>query len=130
MERTQVLWTRWLFRVVVTAEAALALAQAMLAGGFLSGHFDLLSMHRENATVTGVTAIVLTVCGILVWKPGGGPWWPAVVSACLFVVEAGQIVLGFSRALAIHVPLGSAILVAVVLLTMWAWRPVEGGAAR
>jgi uncharacterized membrane protein YozB (DUF420 family) len=36
---------------------------------------------------------------------------------------AGQIALGFARLLTVHIPLGVAIIVLAVLLTVWAWRP-------
>lgn len=80
-------------------------------------------MHRTNATVTGVAAVVMTLIAVLVWRPGRGPWWPAPVSAGLFGVEALQIVLGYARTLAVHVPLGVAIITALVLLSVRDRRP-------
>jgi hypothetical protein len=118
-------WARWLFRIVVSAEALLALGQSVLAGGFLAGHYPLLALHAANASATGVTAAVLTVAGILLWRPGGGPWWPALASGALFAAEAGQIAPGYSRVLAAHVPLGVLIIAGVALLLVWAWRPAQ-----
>ncbi|MCU1681708.1 MAG: hypothetical protein JWQ81_2447 [Amycolatopsis sp.] len=119
-------WPRWLFRAAVTAEAVLAFAQAVLAGGFLAGHYDFLAMHKENATRTGITAVVLGLCAVLLWRPGRGPWWPIPVSIGLFGVEAGQIVLGYSRILAVHIPLGVLIIAGILFLLVWAWRkPAE-----
>lgn len=127
--RTVQPWARWLFRVAVTVETAAALAQAVFAGGFLSGHYDLLELHKTNATVTGVAAVVMILVAVLVWRPAGGPWWPALVSAGLFGVEALQIVLGYGRTLAVHIPLGVAIITALVLLSVWAWHPAYGTGA-
>jgi hypothetical protein len=115
-------WPVWLFRAGVTAEAVFALAQALLAGGFLGGHYDLLAAHAENATNTGITAIVLVACAVLRWKPGGGPAWPIFAGTGLFLAEAGQIVLGYARVLAVHIPLGVGIIVAIALLLVSAWR--------
>ena len=116
-------WPWWLFRLVASAEVVAALAQPVLAGGFLSGHYGLLALHQANATITGLTAAAMSLVGLLVWRPGGGPWWPAAVSAGVFGAEAGQIVLGYSRVLAVHIPLGVAIITALVLLLVWVWRP-------
>ncbi|TKA11226.1 hypothetical protein FCI23_12795 [Actinacidiphila oryziradicis] len=123
-ERPQIRrWARLLFRTVVTCEAVLALGQAVLAGSLLSGHYGALDLHAANATATGVTAIVQTITAVLLWRPGGGPGWPAVASASLFAAEGGQIVMGYGRVLAVHVPLGVIIIACTLLMLVWAWRP-------
>jgi hypothetical protein len=43
--------------VVITCEAVVAFAQAVLAGGFLAGHYDLLAMYQANASLTGIPGI-------------------------------------------------------------------------
>jgi hypothetical protein len=96
--------------------------EAVLAGGFLAGHYDLLAMHQANASITGITGMVVIVTAVLEWKPGGGPGWPLAVSAVLFAAVAVQIMLGYARVLALHVPLGVLIIVGIVELFMWAWR--------
>jgi hypothetical protein len=115
-------WPRWLFRVAITVETVFVIAQAALAGGFLAGHYDLLAMHKENATITGIAELVVTVTAVLLWKPGGGPWWPIAVSLGLFALEAVQIIMGYARVLAVHVPLGVLISAGIVMLLTWAWR--------
>ncbi|MGI8333189.1 hypothetical protein ACRYCC_24815 [Actinomadura scrupuli] len=115
-------WTLWLFRGTVTLEAVLAITQAALAGGFLSGHYAMLDMHALGASATGVTAVVQTLAAVLLWRPGGGPGWPALASGALFAAEAAQIVLGYARVLVVHVPLGVTIIGCAVLLPVWAWR--------
>jgi hypothetical protein len=117
-------WVHLLFRTVVTVEAVLALGQAVLAGRFLSGHYDALALHAANARATAITAIVQTGAAILVWRPGRGPAWPVFASAALFGAEAAQIALGYARVLTVHVPLGVSIIASVGLLLVWAWRPV------
>lgn len=116
-------WALMLFRTVVTGEAVLALGQAVLAGSFLSGHYAALDMHAVNATATGVTAVAQIVAALLLWRPGGGPGWPALASIALFGAEAGQIAMGYGRVLAVHVPLGVAIIAFTVLMLVRAWRP-------
>jgi hypothetical protein len=126
-------WTLVLFRAVVTCEAALALGQAVLAGSFLSGHYGALDLHALNATATGLTAVAQIVAALLLWRPGGGPGWPALACVVLFGAEAGQIAMGYARVLALHIPLGVAIIACTFLMLAWAWRPalsrhVEGRA--
>ena len=43
-------WARLVFRTVVTIETMLGLAQALLAGEFLSGHYHGLSAHAQAPT--------------------------------------------------------------------------------
>jgi len=111
------------FRITVTCEAALALGQAVLAGSFLSGHYDALSQHELNAMLTGTVATVQLVAAILLWRPGRGPGWPAIASLVLLVTETVQITVGYGRELAVHVPLGVMIIAATLLMLVWAWRP-------
>ncbi|MYQ47791.1 hypothetical protein GTW40_22535 [Streptomyces sp. SID4985] len=116
-------WTLMLFRTVVTGEAVLAVGQAVLAGSFLSGHYAALDLHALNATATGLTAVAQAVAALLLWRPGGGPGWPLLASLALFGAEAGQIAMGYGRVLAVHVPLGVAIIACTVLMLVRAWRP-------
>jgi hypothetical protein len=118
-------WPRWLFRVAVSCEALLALAQAILIGGFLQGHYPLLAAHRANAIFTAVVAILMTIAAVQQWRLGGGPIRP--VFACLVVVAAivVETILGFARVLSVHVPLGVVIIAADVQLLVWAWGPVS-----
>ncbi|MDT0465693.1 hypothetical protein [Streptomyces gibsoniae] len=115
-------WTLVVFRAVVTCEAALALGQAVLAGSFLSGHYGALDLHALNATATGLTAVAQIVAALLLWRPGGGPSWPLLAGIALFGAEAGQIAMGYARVLAVHVPLGVAIIACTFLMFGWAWR--------
>ncbi|MFJ8025724.1 hypothetical protein [Streptomyces sp. NPDC096311] len=118
-------WPRLLFRIVITGEALLALDQAALAGGFLSGNYSALGMHAAGAAATALAAVLLTITAVLLWRPGRGPGWPAVASAVLFTAEGVEIGLGYGRVLALHVPLGTAIIASALLMLVWAWRPVR-----
>jgi hypothetical protein len=110
--------------VLVTLEVALGLMQTALAGGFLGGDYGALDLHATNASILGVVCLAQLVSAVLLWKPGRGPGWPALWTAVLFLAEGGQISLGYARVLAVHVPLGVAIVVALVLMARWAWRPL------
>jgi hypothetical protein len=96
--------------------------QAVFAGQFLDGTYDSLHAHRENATYAGISVLISAVAAVLVRWPGRGPWWPILASIGIFGLIALQIVLGFARAISLHVPLGVATIVLAVGLAVWAWR--------
>jgi hypothetical protein len=123
MARPRTPWIYWPFRLAVTAATVLLVDQSIYAGQFLSGTFSALHTHRENATAAGITVLVAALAAVPIRWPGRGPLWPLPASLGLFGLIAGQIVLGFLRLLTIHIPLGVAIIVLAVLLTVWAWRP-------
>jgi protein-S-isoprenylcysteine O-methyltransferase Ste14 len=97
--------------------------QAVFAGQFLGGSYGSLHTHRENATYAGIAVVVAALSATTIRWPGKGPWWPMAATVGLFGLIALQIVLGFSRVLEIHIPLGVAIIILAVLLAIWAWRP-------
>jgi hypothetical protein len=115
-------WPLWLLRVVVTVEAVLAFNQAVFAGQFLSGTYGAVSTHAVNANVTGIMLLVEAVAAALLWRRGGGPGWPALTALGLFVLAGVQIGIGYARVLALHIPLGVAIIVVDILMLVWVWR--------
>ncbi len=109
---------------MVTFAALSMFAQAALAGGLLAGHFDMLALHRDNSTVSVLIVTAMTVAGVLLHRPGRGPSWPMWVSLVCLVVSVGQALLGYTRMLSLHVPFGVLITAALLLLLVWAWRPM------
>jgi hypothetical protein len=116
---------RTLFRWFVTAAAVLAFAQAALAGAFLNGHYGALNLHSINASLTALATLGMVVVGVLIWRPGRGAAWPALISLGVLAAEVLQITLGFARSLSMHVPLGVAIIAGLIVLTLRVWRPEE-----
>jgi hypothetical protein len=118
---------RRVFRALITVHALEVFAQAVLAGGFLNGNYAMLGLHRDNAIGLVVLGYVQVLVAGWYWRARGGPVWLLWVCVGLSVVETGQFFLGLGRLIGLHVPLGVAIVVGVVLLAQWAWRPVVGG---
>ena len=86
------------------------LAQVIFAGLFLDGHDAWRDWHAANGMVLlPLLALVPVVLAVLVWWPGGGPGWPAIASGGLLVAVVLQNVIGQAGLLAVHVPLGVAI---------------------
>jgi hypothetical protein len=115
-------WPRWLFRITSTVAAIMLFDQAIFAGQFLGGTYDSLHVHRENATYAGISVLISAVAAVLVRWPGKGPWWPILACVGIFGLIALQIILGFARAITLHVPLGVATIMVAVALAVWAWK--------
>ena len=111
----------WPFRLTSTVAAVLLFNQAVFAGQFLAGTFGALGTHREFATIAGIIVLVTAATAIPIRWPGRGPLWPTFASLGLFLLIAAQIALGFRRQLALHIPLGMAIILLGIFLAFWAW---------
>lgn len=96
--------------------------QPLFAGLFLDGRFGMLSIHGTLGSAVVFTAILQVIAAILLWRPGRVAGWPIGVAVAIWVAEVVQLVAGYTRAVALHLPLGVALVVAQVLLTAWAWR--------
>ncbi|HEV3355455.1 MAG TPA: hypothetical protein VG247_01610 [Pseudonocardiaceae bacterium] len=123
-------WHYWPYRIVLSIAAVLLFDQAVFAGQFIAGGYSSLATHRENATYAGIALLVAALAAVPIRWPGRGPWWPVAATFGLFLLVAGQIVLGFTRVVAVHVPLGVTIIVLVALLVFWAWRRHPAEVAR
>ena len=121
--RRSAAWPFPLFRAVVAVQTLLVFAQAVFAGQFLSGDGAALGLHELSGTeIITVVALAQIVAAVFVWRPGRGPWLPAVLSVVLFFAVGLQIGMGFAGQLSVHVPLGVAILAVLVALLVGAPR--------
>lgn len=109
-------------RVGVTLELAAILLQAVTAGGMLQGIAAERTMHGTGAFVVNALGLLMLVGAILVWRPGRGPGWPAIVSAVVFVGGFLQEAFGASRLLSLHVPFGMTLMALTTWVFVWAWR--------
>ncbi|MGR6922219.1 hypothetical protein ACU635_48895 [[Actinomadura] parvosata] len=126
-------WIVWSLRVTATAHLAGVLAQAVLAGLFVTGDVDLLAWHRDNGGFTHALLYLQLLAAVLLWRPGRGAGWPALASVGLVVVETVQVALGQWRVLGGHFPLGMAIFGLSAVFTTWTWlafrRPASAAGA-
>lgn len=122
--RAGVLWT---FRAAATLELAALLTQAVTAGGLLGGVASEAALHGPGATFVHVFGVALLIGGILVWRPGRGPVWPALAGLVVLLAGFAQSALGDTTTLAAHVPTGVTLTVLTTWLTVWAWtrRPAS-----
>jgi heme A synthase len=97
-------------QVVLWLLAVAVFAQAVLAGLFLDGGDAWRGWHATNGMlVLPLLALVQVVLAVLVWRRGRGPGWLAIASVGLLVALLVQNVMGMTSQVAVHVPLGVAI---------------------
>lgn len=114
--------TLHVLRVVAAVHCLVVCIQPVLAGLYLSGDFDALSLHAINGSVVTSLALLQLIAAVVFWLAGRGRGWPAACAAALFVAETLQIGFGYARELHLHIPLGVTIVVGSFMLTVWAWR--------
>jgi hypothetical protein len=115
--------TLWLLRIALAVHALAAIAQPVIAGRYLSGDFDALTVHAANAALMMLTTMGAFGAAVLYWAAGRGAGWPALILAAMFVGIIAQTALGALRVLAIHIPLGVVIVALAVALAVWSFRP-------
>ena len=120
--RRDVHWFLWPYRVIVTSVAALCFLQAILAGQFLSGTYSSLLAHQNTAAVIDMLLILAIPIAVIITVWGRRSWWPIVFVVGLLGLTSAQNWLGFGRILALHVPLGVAIVMIATAAAIWAWR--------
>jgi hypothetical protein len=113
----------WLLRIVLLLHAGLVCAQPILAGYFLSGESDAIAAHGLIGSTLWMTPMLQFVVAVFYSLAGGGRWWPVVATLGLFFAEFVQLTFGYLQNFAVHVPLGTAIVITVVAMTVWSFRP-------
>ncbi|MFJ4667475.1 hypothetical protein [Kitasatospora purpeofusca] len=119
---------RLLLRATATASAVLGLAQTVLAGSFLNGHYEALRAHELAAMALGCLLLAQLAVAALVRRGGGaggarGPWWPLGATALLLAALGAQMGTGYERAVGVHVTLGVLLVSGLLLGLVGAWRP-------
>jgi glucan phosphoethanolaminetransferase (alkaline phosphatase superfamily) len=112
-----------LLRIAFAVQAASTIVQPVLAGQYLAGDFDALTTHAINAGLVYLGSIAAFIAAVLYWLVGRGAGWPAAVMAAMFVAINAQTAFGALRLLALHIPLGVAIVATAVALAVWSFRP-------
>jgi hypothetical protein len=114
--------TLQVLRVVAVLHSLAFLAQPVFAGGYLMGDVDSLTLHNINAfVVTGLDVIQLGCAVAYVWN-GRGRAWPLWASLAIALAVEVQVGMGFERLLVVHLPLGVALTVGQILVTVWLFR--------
>jgi hypothetical protein len=111
-------------RVVLVIHALLVIAQPIAAGYFLAGNVDAMNdVHSPIGGSVWMIAVLQTLVAAAYWLAGHGRVWPAILSAGLVVAEVVQLTVGYLQNFAVHIPLGTAVVITVSWFTVWSFRP-------
>jgi hypothetical protein len=96
--------------LVLRLLAVLVFAQAVFAGLFLDGNGAWRQWHAVNGMLLiPLLALLAVVLAVVLWR-SGGPGWIALAGLALLLAIVVQNTMGQSGQVAVHVPLGVAIL--------------------
>ncbi len=114
--------TLTVLRIMAVVHGLSVLAQPVLAGSYLSGDVDALTIHAINADTAAAFGLFQFIAAIVfVWK-GRGRQWAIWATLGIALAEEVQIPLGLEGMLAAHIPLGVSIVSMQILLTVWLFR--------
>ena len=113
-------------RIVLALHALAVLAQAALAGQFLSGGETPVLLHEWTAWfVLALSAVQIILA--LWFVRLGGPLWLVVASVFILIAEALQVGTGYGRFLGVHIPLGVFVFGAVTWMLFLTFRKQGAG---
>lgn len=110
-----------LLRVLAALSVLMIVVQGVTAGEILSRSQTAAMLHSGGAIVVHVLTGLTAIAAFLVVRATGGPWWPPILAAVLFVVTFLQAALGSGGIMAVHVPLAMICLVGAVWLLVWSF---------
>jgi hypothetical protein len=105
-------------RVAAGLHAVVICLEPVFAGIYLDGSPGGMRMHEP----TGLVIVFLGIVQLLVatvWWRAGGRWQAAAVSLLILAGEVVQVSMGYSRQLAIHIPLGIALVASAIAAALW-----------
>lgn len=105
-------------RAAAALHAVVICLQPVFAGIYLDGSPGGMRMHEP----TGLAVVFLGLAQLLIatiWWRTGGRWQAAAVSLLILIGEVVQAAMGYSRQLAIHIPLGIALVGGTVAVAFW-----------
>jgi len=109
-------------RVTAVLHAAAACAQPVLIGSYQSGNGAAILLHQTIGLSLGFLALVQLLVATIYWRVAHRGW-PALLTVAVLSAEGVQAALGFTRQVAVHVPLGIAIVGTTVVFAGWTFRP-------
>ncbi|GAB3837103.1 hypothetical protein [Kribbella italica] len=113
-----------LLRVVAVLHAAAVCAQPLLAGLYLNGEGSAIPIHES----VGLTATALCLAQLVLTSLVTRLLWPSLLTGAVLAGEALMIHAGYGRELAVHIPLGMAVVAGSVSLAVWTVRQTAAAA--
>jgi hypothetical protein len=100
-------------RVSAAVHALASCLQPLLAGIYLNGSPGGVRMHEAVGLSLPALGLIQLLAATMWWR-GGGRWTAPAVSLLILAGEGLQIGIGYGRSLALHAPLGVALVVVTV----------------
>jgi hypothetical protein len=113
-------------RLVAATHAIAICLQPILAGVYLNGSGGALRIHEPLGLAVTFTGLFQLLVATIWWRSGGRLLAPAL-SLLIMLGEGFQVGMGYSRQLALHIPLGIALVAASVAFAFWTGRQRAGG---
>jgi hypothetical protein len=109
-------------RLIAAVHAIAICLQPILAGVYLNGSGSALRIHEPIGLAVTFTGLFQLLIATIYWRSGGRLLAP-VTTLLITLGEALQVGMGYSRQLAIHIPLGIALVAGAVGFAVWTSRP-------
>lgn len=100
-------------------------AQPIFAGRFMAGSYDGLDAHAMNGMVMAAGMLLMTLCFAIAWRFGAAPGRATAQCVAMTIGTGVEIALGHQQILAVHIPLGVALIAGLVVVTVQTWRPPD-----
>lgn len=113
-------WQR-LLRAITGVVTLDGLAQAMFAGRLMAGSYAGLDAHSLNGPVMAAGMLLMTLCFAAAWRFGQTTGRSVFQCAAMTVGTGVEIGLGHREILAVHVPLGVALVAGLAAVTVRVW---------
>ena len=112
-----------LLRIVLALHVLGVIAQAILAGQFLSGTNAAVPIHEVIGWTVAVLGLMQIVFAIIARR---SPLWFVIASVGTFLGEGLQVGTGYGRFLGVHIRLSILIFGLVIWQTIWVFgRPAK-----
>jgi hypothetical protein len=108
-------------RVLAVLSTLGVLYQAATAGQILMRSEAAEEWHGGGAIALHVLTGLMTLAAVWYARSSRAPWWPAALSAVVFVATFVEASYGHGRTLYIHVPLAVVLTVGTVWVAAWAF---------
>jgi hypothetical protein len=108
-------------RLVAATHAIAICLQPVLAGIYLNGSGAALRLHEPIGLGLTIAGVVQLLIAMIYWRAGGRLLAP-MVTLLITLGEGIQVGMGYSRQLALHIPLGIALVAGAVAFAVWTHR--------
>ncbi|MFI5730624.1 hypothetical protein ACIA49_10935 [Kribbella sp. NPDC051587] len=110
-----------LLRLVAVLHAVAICVQPIAIGIYLNGSTTGLQIHEPMGLALTSLGLTQLVVAVIYWRCGGRGVAP-VVALLILTAEVVQAAMGYSKQLAIHIPLGVALIGSTIGFAVWACR--------